>query len=200
MMPVLKNRVLSSLLLFTVIAGSVGISAISYGEKDIQVQAAQAAKAAVDEAKEDAKEASEEPETPLPPDSAFTAVDPIELVKTPTEFQDKYVTFEGNFSQFSGIFLDYKKAFRDSKDFVAVLIDRPDTGKHHIPMSELKMFFPRKKSEDVMHLESGDKVLIKAKVFSSALNDPWVDVLDIQIVEKANKDGKKEKMSDPDCC
>jgi len=121
----------------------------------------------------------------------YQPVAPLELVKNPALYMEKDVAFEGTFNRFSDMALDYKKAFRDSRDYVSMLILRPDVKDHEIPLSELKLFFPRKKSEDVTNLDSGDVVSIKGHVFSNALGEPWVDIAEIKVtVEKADEEGK----------
>jgi hypothetical protein len=117
----------------------------------------------------------------------FQAVTPVDLLKDPKQFLNKKVMFEGIFSSFSNLGLDYKKAFRDSKDYISFLIKRPDVTNHIIPLSELKLIFPRKKSEEVLKLETGDRISIKAQVFSTALSEPWLDILEVKIIEKVKK-------------
>lgn len=122
----------------------------------------------------------------------FVNIKSLDLVKNPDQFMEKDVVFTGVFNRFSDIGLDYPKALRETKDYVAMLLLRPDVGARTIPMSELKLFFPRKKSDDVLELDTGDEVEIKGNVFSNALGDPWVDVLAIKIVSKApKKDNEK---------
>lgn len=121
-----------------------------------------------------------------------TQVDPLVLLKEPSRNLNKKITFTGTFNRFADIALDYKKAFRDSRDYVTFFILRPDvpTGQI-IPLSELKLFFPRKKSVEVMELESGDKIQIVGTEFSTALDEPWVDVEHIRILQKTDKPEKK---------
>ena len=121
-------------------------------------------------------------------------VAPLDLVKEPAKYMDKDIAMEGTFNRFSDMALDYKKAFKDSREFVSFLILRPDVKKHSIPLSELKLFYPRKKSDEVVELESGDVISIKGHVFSTALNEPWVDVSELKIVKKT-PDSKKKPAS-----
>jgi hypothetical protein len=114
-----------------------------------------------------------------------------DLLKTPDQFLNKTVTFEGTFSSFSALGLDYKRAFRDSKDFISFLILRPDVVDHHIPMSELKLIYPRKKGDALQHLEVGDQIRVTGAVFSTALQEPWVDVSEVTILKKAKPDRDK---------
>lgn len=120
-------------------------------------------------------------------------VEPLELLKDPNRFMNKTVVFEGTFNRFADIGLDYKKAFRDSKDYVSFFILRPDVVGHSIPLSELKLFYPRKKSDDVMDLESGDRVRVVGTQFSNALGEPWLDVDSISILQKTATSEKRQE-------
>ncbi|MEZ4574160.1 MAG: hypothetical protein R2857_04425 [Vampirovibrionales bacterium] len=48
-------------------------------------------------------------------------------------YLDQKVAFNGIFNSFNGLALDYKAAFRDSKDFLSFMIFRPDVEHHKIP-------------------------------------------------------------------
>ncbi|HEY9744758.1 MAG TPA: hypothetical protein V6C99_00915, partial [Oculatellaceae cyanobacterium] len=65
-------------------------------------------------------------------------VDPLTLLQNPQAYLNKKVTFTGTFNRFADIALDYKKAFRDSRDYVTFFILRPDVTHSTIPLSELK--------------------------------------------------------------
>jgi len=127
----------------------------------------------------------------------FQSINPIELLKDPAPYLNKNITFDGTFNRFTDTGLDYKKAFRDARDYVGMMIYRPDVNNHKIPLSELKMFFPRKKSDDVQELETGDTIRIKGSVFNTALGEPWVDVTEVKIIQKT-KDSKKKPGEE--CC
>lgn len=118
-------------------------------------------------------------------------VDPLALLQGPNEYLNKKVTFTGTFNRFADIALDYKKAFRDSRDYVTFFILRPDVTASTIPLAELKLFFPRKKSSEVMDLEAGDKIQIVGTQFSTALGEPWVDVDHIKVLQKTPRPEKK---------
>lgn len=120
-----------------------------------------------------------------------TVVDPMTIMRDPSQFLNKKVTFTATFNRFADIALDYKKAFRDSRDYVTFFILRPDVTDHTIPMSEMKLFFPRKKSSEVMDLDSGDKIQIIGTEFSTVLDEPWIDVEHIRVLEKTEKKEKK---------
>jgi hypothetical protein len=125
--------------------------------------------------------------------ASATPIDPMTLMKEPGQYLNKKVTFTGTFNRFADIALDYKKAFRDSRDYVTFFILRPDVTDHTIPMAEMKLFFPRKRSTEVMDLETGDKIQIVGTEFSTALEEPWVDVEHIKIVQKTDKPEKKHQ-------
>lgn len=115
----------------------------------------------------------------------YTPVDVMAVVQKPEQFKEQYISFDATFNSFSTLGLDYPKAERSSTDYISVVVLRPDVGEHRIPMSELKLFFPRKDSDSVLELESGDEVSIKGHVFSTALNDPWVDITELTVLKKA---------------
>lgn len=184
MSKLMLKRIFQSLTVFSLVA-TVMFSGVGLAEQAVQEKAAPE------------KTTSGKPvvETPAEEDLSkrlFIDVEPLALVKNPKAYLDKDVTFHGIFNRFSDIALDYDKALRESQDYVSLLILRPDVTRHDIPLSELKLFFPREKSADVVDLESGDQVVIKGNVFSSALNEPWVDVLDIDVVGKPDKVAEKK--------
>lgn len=112
--------------------------------------------------------------------------DPVDLVGNPHKYMDKYILLNGTFDKFTTLGLDYKPAFKDSKDYISFLIQRPDkkTKKYTVPLSELKLIVARKTAEKYPNLETGDNLKIYGKVFSTALNDPWVEVDHITSSEK----------------
>jgi hypothetical protein len=123
--------------------------------------------------------------------AASTKVDPLTLLKSPDQYVNHKITFTGTFNRFADIGLDYKKAFRDSRDYVTFFILRPDVSERTIPLSEMKLFFPRKQSDEVMELEAGDKIQIVGTLFSAALDEPWIDVAHVKILEKTTKPERK---------
>jgi hypothetical protein len=121
----------------------------------------------------------------------------LELVRQPQAYLNKTVTFEGEFRAFSGLGLDYKPALRESKEFVTLLVRRPDVTQRTIPLSELKLFYPRKKTEALTKLEPGAKVRFTGKVFSTALGDPWLELSSIEVTQAAPKKPSKEEAAKP---
>jgi lysyl-tRNA synthetase class II len=123
--------------------------------------------------------------------ASATKVDALDLLQQPSKYLKQKVTFSGTFNRFADTALDYKKAFRDSRDFVTFFILRPDVGEKTIPMSEMKLFFPRKKSDEVMDLEPGDKIQLVGTPFSTALDEPWLDIEHIKMLQKTVKPERK---------
>lgn len=105
-------------------------------------------------------------------------VDAVDLVNDPKKYLDKYIFIKGQFDKYTTLGLDYKPAFKDSKDFITFLIRRPNVKSKNyiIPLSELKLIIPRKTAERYTSLTTGDDIIIYGKVFSTSLNDPWVEV------------------------
>jgi len=147
-----------------------------------------------DKASDKAKEVKDKETLKKEFDASLATATPVEslaVVQDPAKYLNKKVTFTATFNRFADIALDYKKAFRDSRDYVTFFVLRPDVTDHTIPMAEMKLFFPRKKSSEVMDLDSGDKIQIIGTEFSTALDEPWIDVEHIRVLEKTEKKEKK---------
>ena len=67
------------------------------------------------------------------------------------------------------------------------MIQRDDVSDHNIPLSEMKLFMKKTLAEKFIDLDTGDKIEITAKVFSNALNDPWLEIEKLTIIQKAKK-------------
>lgn len=140
----------------------------------------------------DKDKATDKKEAPKP-EVVIENVVPVksdELVDKPHDYLGKNVKFNAAFFAFSNLALDYKPAFRSSKTHISFLVSK---AKKQIPISELKlaMMIPKEKDPDttlLANLKEGDSVEITGKVFSSALDDPWVEVLKIK---KLGGDDKK---------
>lgn len=149
--------------------------------------------------KEEKKEEKEEKKKKkkLIVESEFEPVLIGALLEKPDNFLEKKIKFRGKFSSFTTLALDYKPALRESKDFISICIFRPDS---KIPLSELKLAYPveeAKEDEVIRELEEGDLVEIYGKLFSSALDEPWVDIISIKMLEEApNKDPEKKVTED----
>lgn len=123
-------------------------------------------------------------------------VNPLDLIDQPDSYLKKEVKIKAKFHKFSTLGLDYDKAMRSSKDYISVLIKRPDVSESYtIPLSELKLIIKREEAEELMDMESGDTVEIRGKVFSAALNDPWIDIYELKSLEpeKAEKSKPAQK-------
>jgi len=113
-----------------------------------------------------------------------------DLVSKPDDFLNKNVKFNANFFAFSSLALDYKPAYRSSKTHLSFLVLRPNS---HIPLSELKlsMMIPKDKDPEntlLATLKDGDQLEIVGKVFSAALDDPWVEVYKVKKLGSPDKD------------
>ncbi len=107
--------------------------------------------------------------------SLYTKVNSLDVVNNPKAYMGKKIKINATFDKFSTLGLDYKPAFKDSKDYISFLIKRDDVTDHTVPLSEMKIFLKRKEAEKFIDLESGDKIEIYGNVFSTALGDPWVE-------------------------
>lgn len=115
------------------------------------------------------------------------ATTPLNIVANPSKFLNKTVKMQATFDKFSALGLDYNKALRKSSDYIGILIQRDDVVDHNIPLSEMKLFMKKEMSEKYIDLDTGDKIEITAKVFSIALNDPWLDIEKLSVIQKAKK-------------
>lgn len=125
-------------------------------------------------------------------------VTPLQLVDKPTEYLGKNVKFTANFFAYCNLALNYKPAMRPQKDNISFLVLRPDS---KVPLSELKIAMPMPKNEKdpksklLSSLHDGDKIEITANVFSTQLDEPWIDVLDLK---KLSPDKPKDAEDDDD--
>ena len=111
----------------------------------------------------------------------------LNVVATPNKYLNKTIKMQATFDKFSALGLDYSKALRKSSDYIGILIQRDDVVDHNIPLSEMKLFMKKEMAEKYIDLDTGDKIEITAKVFSTALNDPWLDIEKLSIIQKAKK-------------
>ena len=113
----MSKRILHAITVLT-LAGAVAFPGAGLAQK-AEPKAAPATPATVEKPK------VETPAAESLANRAFLKVAPTDLVKTPQNYMGKDVTFEGTFNRFSDIALDYKKALRESKEYVSVLVLRP---------------------------------------------------------------------------
>ena len=123
--------------------------------------------------------------------TAYLTVSPLDVVACPSKYLNKNITFNAEFVAFTSLGLDYKPAFRDANKYIGVLVKRPDVVDHTVPLSEMKMFVSRDSAEKYVDIESGDKIKISGKVFSTALGDPWVDIKVFDVLTKKEGTCKK---------
>lgn len=148
------------------------------------------------EDKKDDKAAKEAPK-PEPVIENVVNVQSMDLVDKPHEYIGKNVKFTAPFFAFSNLALDYKPAFRSSKTHISILVSQP---KKKIPLSELKlaMMTPKEKDPEttlLSNLKEGDTVEITGKVFSAALDDPWVEILKLKKIGGSQDDKKADAAS-----
>ena len=117
---------------------------------------------------------------------------PLSIVANQNKYLNKTVKIQATFYKFSTLGLDYKKAMRASSDYIGILIQRDDVVDHNIPLSEMKLFLKKDLAEKHIDLDTGDKIEIVAKVFSNALNDPWLDLQSLNVIKKANTEESKK--------
>lgn len=119
----------------------------------------------------------------------ITLSTPTSIVNNPYSYLNKYVQFPARFNKFSTLGLDYKPAMRESHGYIGVLIERDDVGDSNIviPLSELKMFMKRSDAEKYTDMNTRDRIFIKGKVFSTALGDPWLDIIELKVLPKEKK-------------
>ena len=116
---------------------------------------------------------------------------PLNIVASPQKYLNKTVKMQATFDKFSTLGLDYSKAMRPSTKYIGILIQRDDVIDHNIPLSEMKLFLKKELAEKHIDLDTGDKIELTAKVFSTALNDPWLDVESLNVIKKAKKEENK---------
>ncbi|MFM7469454.1 MAG: hypothetical protein ACKO37_08155 [Vampirovibrionales bacterium] len=116
----------------------------------------------------------------------------LALVSTPQQYLGKRVVFQGVFSGFSGLGLDYvfktkdgKMQKKSSKEYVTLTMLRGDVTHHQIPLSELKIFANRGLSGQMEKVSQGDQLRIEGDVLSDALGDAWVEAKQIRILKAA---------------
>ncbi len=127
------------------------------------------------------------PAKPAPKKPDYVETTPLEIVANPSRFLNKHFVMVGKFDKFTTLGLDYKKAMRDSNNYVGFMVQRDDVKDHKVPLSELKLFLKREYAEKLIDLNTGDKIKIKGKVFSNALGDGWADVELVEVIEKTKE-------------
>ncbi len=139
------------------------------------------------------------PEPPIP-DVVNVTTD--QLTEHPADYLNKNVKFSANFFAFCSLALDYpsSKPMRSSKNNLSFLVLRPAS---HVPYSEIKIAMAMPKEKDpqnlmLTQLKDGDQLEITGKVFSTALDEPWLDVLRLKKTGSAPEDKKTAEEKDKD--
>ena len=117
-------------------------------------------------------------------ETQYQTANSLDVVNHPNNYLNKKIKLNATFDKFSTLGLDYKPAFRNSKEYISFLIRRNDVVDHVVPLSEMKLFLKRDIAEKFIDLESGDKIEVYGRVFSSALGDPWIEVEHLKITQK----------------
>lgn len=109
-------------------------------------------------------------------------VTPLEIIENPQNYLNKTIKMNATFDKFSTLGLDYTPAMRKAEDYIGILIRRADITDYVMPLPEIKIFLPRKTAEKYIDLETGDKIVIEGKVFSTAMGDAWIDITKLTVV------------------
>lgn len=130
--------------------------------------------------------------TPAAPQTQYVNVNPLEVVSNPYKYAKRNIRIKAKFDKFSTLGLDYPAALRPHEKYISILIQRPDITNHNIPLSEFKIFLTKEVAEKNIELSAGDEIELSGHIFSTALGDPWMDVDDLKIINKINKEEKKK--------
>jgi len=109
-------------------------------------------------------------------------VQPSLVVKNSSYYVNKTIKFNARFDKFSTLGLDYPPALRKAEDYITFLVYRDDTS-FDIPLPEMKLFIKREEAQKFIDLKAKDKIQVTGNVFSNALGDAWVDVVNMEIVK-----------------
>lgn len=112
----------------------------------------------------------------------FIEVTPLEIVANPSMYLNQKIKMKATFDKFSTLGLDYTPALRKTENYIGILIRRDDVTDHVMPLPEMKIFLERKTAEKYIDLESGDKIEIEGKVFSTAMGDAWIDITKLTVI------------------
>ncbi len=201
-----KSEILSQLLAANLLLLALGGSIASAAPKAVPAKPGSAhsaaetskpAAAATEKKAETKTEGETKPESVL---ETAIAVSPDELVTKPQEYLGKNVKFTANFFAWSNLALDYKPALRPSKTHLSFLILKPNS---HVPLAELKlaMMIPKEKDPEstlFATLKDGDQIELVGKVFSTALDDPWMEVFKLKKLSSSSDEKDKKTASASD--
>jgi hypothetical protein len=183
---------MNSLLALVASVAIAGFGSSAISAPNIQTASSKTKEKAPAEKKEaDKKDTEKKPEVVLDNVANTTAE---ELVKHPHEFLNRNVKFNANFFAFSNLALDYPKPpMKPSKTYLSLLVLAPGS---RVPLSELKlaMLIPKDKdpeTELLSKLKDGDQIEIIGKEFSTALDDPWVEIFKLKKIGGSKEEEKK---------
>jgi hypothetical protein len=117
------------------------------------------------------------------------------LVDHPAEYLNKNVKFTALFYGYNNLAVDYKPAMRSSKNYLSFSVLREHS---KVPLSELKLAMVNPKDEKdkltalLLKLKEKDEIEVIGKVFNTALDEPWVDVLKLNLIKAAPDDKKPD--------
>jgi len=172
---------------------ALGPSTILYS-----AQAAPAAPAKATDKAADKKETTKP--APEPVIENIVNVQPETLVDHPNEYLNKNIRFNAQFYGYNSLAVDYKPAMRSSKQYISFSVLRDHS---KVPLSELKLAMVNPKDEKdeltklLIKLKEKDEIEVIGKVFNTALDEPWVDVLKLKLIKAAPDDKKPEAGSTP---
>lgn len=188
----------------TVLVAAVGASGVLWMDFDPSNDSTAAPTPAADApkvgaktpAKAAAKDKDDKPaaKAPEPDLTNAISVSADDLVNKPQEYLGKNVKFTATFFAFTNLALDYKPALRPAKTHLSLLVLKPGT---HVPLSELKlaMMIPKGEKDPeadlLAKLKDGDTIEIIGKEFSTALDDPWVEIFKLKKIGGSKDDTKK---------
>jgi len=127
-------------------------------------------------------------------------VQPETLVDHPSEYLNKNIRFTAQFFNYNNLAVDYKPAMRSSKNYLSFSVLREHS---KVPLSELKLAMVNPKDEKdpltnlLLKLKEKDEIEVTGKVFATALDEPWVDVLRLKLIKAAPDEKKPEGGSLP---
>ena len=125
-------------------------------------------------------------------ESEFSSILVGALLSNPQEYLGKKIKIRGKFSSFSTLALDYPPALRSSKEYISLCLFRNDS---KIPLGELKLAFPVEEAKEdpiIRDLQEGDVLELYGQVFSTALEEPWVDILSLKKIASAPSKTKEK--------
>jgi hypothetical protein len=122
------------------------------------------------------------------------------LVDHPAEYLNKNVKFTALFYGYNSLATDYKPAMKSSKTYLSFSVLREHS---KVPLSELKLAMLNPKEEKskltelLLKLKEKDEIEVIGKVYATALDEPWVEVLKLNLIKAAPDEKKADGGSTP---